>query len=91
MITRMEAQLGEIDDAIIKTFNKVEQAYLDSEIPLPVRKKMEALMDLRKDFADKVQEMKWALDHSWEELEKGADHMVKGLTQSIKKMTDELN
>ncbi|GJL79332.1 MAG: hypothetical protein NPINA01_23210 [Nitrospinaceae bacterium] len=88
-IKKMEVQLEKIDKEMMKFYRKMEQTHFDSDIPLPVRREMEKLIDSRKDFADKLQEMRWELETSWEELEKAAVRLLDGLTQSVRKI-DEL-
>ncbi len=68
----------------------MEQKYSDSKIPASIKKKMESLIDLRKDFADIIHEIKLALENSWEELEKNADSLLENLNASIKSLKSSL-
>ena len=87
----LETQVEEIDADLVEVFKKIEQAHSDSEIPPSLRKKMEELMDSRKDLSDRVHELRCVMDQSWERIEKNATGMLSHITQSIKKISDELN
>ena len=89
VVKKMETQLEEIDAEMAKTFKKLEKAHLDSEIQLPLRKKMEALVDSRKDLSDRVHELKCAADNSWDIIEKHTIDMLKSLTQSVRQLSEE--
>ncbi len=83
-INRMDEGLEEFDAEMIKALKKIEKTYPGSEVPNSIKSKINQLVDLRKDFADKIQEMKAMVDSSWESLEKDSRFMLKELTQFLK-------
>ena len=91
LIKNLETQLEFIDAEMLKNLKRIEHTYQSSDIPLPVRREIENLIDSRKNFADRIQEMRSVLENSWEELEKGAIHMLEELHQSIKNFPDQMN
>ncbi len=89
IVKKMEIRLDEIDTEVSKVFKKTEQAHTDSEIKPQLRKKMEALVDLRKDLSDRVHELKCVADTSWDSIEKNTVDMLKNITQSIRQFSEE--
>ncbi len=83
MLKNLEDQLGEFDDDLTERIEKIEAAYQGSGVPVGLRKKIQELVDFRKDYADMLQQLKWAADNSWEELEIKAGRMYQKLSQSI--------
>lgn len=87
-IKNLETGLENFDVEMRKVFKEIEWRYLNSDVPIPIEKKMQKLIDLRKDFEDKIHEMKSAVDGSWEQLEKEAASMLEKLTHSVESFTD---
>ena len=85
-INKMGEGLEEFDAEMIKALKKIEKTYPGSEVPNSVKSKINQLVDLRKDFADKIQEMKSLVENSWENLEKDSRFMLKELTQFLKSL-----
>ncbi len=87
-INRMDEGLEEFDAEMIKALKKIEKTYPGSEVPDSIKSKINQLVDLRKDFADKIQEMKSLVESSWENLEKDSRFMLKELTHFLKSIPE---
>ncbi len=91
IVSKMEAQLEEIDNEIVQITKTIKKVYPDWDLPLSLRKNFDGLTDLRKDYADLVQGMKSTIENSWEEMENGAGSLFIQLSDSIQKIKDELS
>ncbi len=87
LIKKMDTRLASIDAEI----EKIDRYYEDEDVPKPVRKKIQQLVDARKDIADLVQQLKWVAENSWDELEVGVNRKFDELTQSIESLSKQLS
>ncbi len=82
-LKKMEDKLEELDIEIKRISIAIDKKYLNTDIPHPIKKKMNKLVDLRKDLADKIHEMRLTVENTWEEIEKNAVSTLDGLIDLV--------